>query len=99
MLGLTLPDWFTPENARTIALVVMVVAALLVLVVIRFVQKMVMKLACAIVLVVIGFIAWHERTDLADCARTCECRLLVFDVKIPTDQLPADQDVVCGDRG
>jgi hypothetical protein len=50
------------------------------------------------VLVAIGALAWYERADLADCAKTCECKILGFDVTIPTEDLPANPKVVCGDN-
>jgi hypothetical protein len=86
VLGLTLPDWIDPDSARTIALVVGSSAVVLAIVVLRFVQKLVMKVAFTAVLALIALFAWTQRADLSDCARTCECRLLGFDVEIPRDQ-------------
>lgn len=88
MLGLTLPDWIDPDNARTIALVVGLGALVLAVLVLRFVQKMVMKVAFTAVLALIALLAWTQRADLADCAKTCECNLLGFDIEIPQDQRP-----------
>ena len=85
---MTLPDWIDPDNARTIALVVALAAIVLAVIVIRFVQKVVMKVAFTAVLALIALVAWTQRADLADCARTCECRVLGFDIEIPQDQRP-----------
>ena len=98
MPGFTLPEWFTPDNLRTISLVVGIGAVVLAVMVMRFVQKLVMKLTFTVVLVAIGALAWYERADLADCAKTCECKILGFDVKIPTEDLPANPKVVCGEN-
>jgi Tfp pilus assembly major pilin PilA len=89
VLGLTLPDWIDPDNARTIALVVAGVAIVLAVVVIRFVQKLVVKVAFTAVLALVALVAWTQRADLADCAKTCECKVLGFEVEIPQDQRPA----------
>lgn len=97
-MALTLPSWFTPANARTIALVVLVLSLVMTFLVLRFVQQMMMKLGLTLAMLLIAFIAWHERADLQNCAKTCECRMLVFDVKIPSDKLPDNSSVVCGDR-
>lgn len=98
MLGLSLPDSLSPDDVRNGALVVGIAAIVLAVLVLRFVQKLVMKLTFTAVLLVIGALAWYERADLADCAKTCECRILGVDVTIPTDDLPTNRAVVCGDR-
>ncbi|HEX7095183.1 MAG TPA: hypothetical protein VF183_04835 [Acidimicrobiales bacterium] len=89
MLGVTLPDWIDPDNARTIALAVGIAALVLIVVVLRFVQKLVLKLAITAVLALVAILAWAERADLGDCAKTCECNLLGFDVEISADQNPS----------
>jgi hypothetical protein len=98
VLGLTLPDWFTPDNIRTIALVVGIGCVVLILLVMRFVQKLMMKLSLTVLLALVGFGAWYYRADLGDCAKTCECQVLHVDIKIPKDQLPADQSIVCAGK-
>jgi hypothetical protein len=84
VLGVTLPSWINPDNARTIALVVGIAALVLIVVVLRFIQKLVLKVAITIVLALVTFIAWNERADLGDCAKTCECRILGVDVEVPS---------------
>lgn len=82
MLAVTLPDWVTPENARTIALVVGIAAIVLIVFVLRFVQKLMMKIIVTVLLALIGLGAWYERADLEDCARTCSCRIFGQDINI-----------------
>lgn len=88
MLGLTFPEWFTPDNLRTIAIAVLVGALVLIFLVLRFVQKVMMKASFTVLLALVAFGAWHYRTELGDCARTCNCRVLGIDIKIPADQMP-----------
>jgi hypothetical protein len=97
VLAITLPDWITPGNLRVIALAVGLGALVLAFVVMRFVQKLVIRLTLTAVLVAIGALAWYERADLADCAKTCECNIVGFDVRIPKEDLPANATVVCGE--
>ena len=88
MLGVTLPDFIDPDNARALALVIGLAALVLIVVVLRFVQKLMLKIAMTALLALVAFAAWAERADLADCARTCECNVLGFDIEIPADKNP-----------
>lgn len=96
MLGLALPDSFSPDDVRTTALVVGVLAVVLVLLVLRFVQKLMMKLAATVLLGLVALGAFYYRSELGDCAKTCECRVLGIDIKIPKDDLPS-AGVGCAD--
>ena len=66
VLGMTLPEWFNPDNLRTIAIVVVVAMFVLWFLVMRFVQKLVMKAVFTLLLTLVAFGAWHERADLGD---------------------------------
>lgn len=98
MLGLSLPDSISPDDVRTTALVVAVLAVVLLLLVLRFVQKLMMKLTATVVLGLVVLGAFYYRGELADCAKTCECRVLGIDVKIPKGDLPPNAGVVCADK-
>jgi hypothetical protein len=78
-----LPEWLDADTLRTGALVVLGVMVVVAVLVARFVQKMVMKVVLLGVLVGLGILVWAERAELADCARTCDCRLLGRDVEVP----------------
>ena len=91
MLALTLPEWFNPDNLRTIAIVVVVATVVVWFLVMRFVQKIVFKAVLTVLVAVVAFGAWHERADLGDCAKTCECKVLNVEVHIPQDQLPVNR--------
>lgn len=98
MLGIALPDSFSPDDVRTTALVVAVLAIVVMLLVLRFVQKLVMKLTATVLLALVAFGAFYYRNELGDCAKTCECRVLGIDIKIPKDDLPPNAGVVCADK-
>ena len=88
MLAAQLPSWANSDNLQWIALGVIVAMIVLMLLVLRFVQKLVLKGTLFGVFAIIGLIAWLERADLEDCARSCECSVVGFDVKIPADKNP-----------
>jgi hypothetical protein len=86
--GVTLPDWLDVDNVRTIALLVGLAALVVAFMVIRFVQKMVVKLVATVLLVGLAALAWYQRADLGDCAKTCECKLLGFTIETPRSDSP-----------
>ena len=88
MLGVTLPDWLDVDNVRTLALIVGLAAIVVAFVVIRFVQKLVVKTIATVLLVGIAALAWYQRADLGDCAKTCECKLLGFTIETPRSDSP-----------
>ncbi len=88
MLAAQLPDWADSENLKWITILVIVVMILAMLFVVRFVQKIMLKVTLFVVFAAIAGLAWAERADLSDCARTCSCRVLWQDVKIPKDKNP-----------
>lgn len=90
MLVAALPDWLDPNLLQWVILVVIAVLLYLMYVVVRFVQRAAIKLVLFALLAGIGVSLWVQRTDLQDCARTCECSLYGQTVDVPWDQLPED---------
>ena len=90
MLVAALPDWLDPNLLQWVILVVIAVLLYLMYVVVRFVQRAVIKIVLFALLAGIGVSLWVQRTDLQDCARTCECSLYGQTVDVPWDQLPED---------
>jgi hypothetical protein len=88
VLAVTLPDWLDADNMRNVALIVALVAVVVAFLVIRFVQKLMLKIVTTVVLVGIAALAWYQRADLADCAKTCECKVLGFTVETPRSDTP-----------
>ena len=88
MIAAQLPSWANSDNLQWIALGVIVAMIVLMLLVLRFIQKLVLKGTLFGIFAIIGLIAWLERADLEDCARSCECSVVGFDVKIPADKNP-----------
>ncbi len=92
-----LPDWLDPELLTWLILVVIAVLLYLMYVVVRFVQKVVLKVVLFALLAGIGLSLWVQRSDLEDCARSCECSLYGQTVEIPWEQLPEDVRVRLSD--
>jgi hypothetical protein len=88
MLAAQLPSWANSDNLQWIALGVIAAMVVLMLLVLRFIQKLVLKGTLFLLCAVIGLIAWIERDDLKDCADTCKCKVVGFDVEIPADKNP-----------
>ena len=88
MLAAQLPSWANSDNLQWIALVVIGAMVVLMLLVLRFIQKLMLKGTLFLIFAVIGLIAWVERDDLKDCADTCKCKVVGFDVEIPADKNP-----------
>jgi hypothetical protein len=88
MLAAQLPSWANSDNLRWITLGVIIGMVVLMLLVLRFIQKLVLKGTLFGIFAIIGLVAWVERADLGDCATTCSCKIVGFDVKIPADKNP-----------
>ena len=92
-----LPDWLDPELLTWVILVVIAVVLYLMYVVARFVHRVALKLVLFALLAGIGLSLWMQRTELEDCARTCECSLYGRTVEVPWEQLPEDVRVRLAD--
>lgn len=97
MLLAALPDWLDPELLQWIILVVIAVLLYSMYVVVRFVQRVALKLVLFGLLAGVAVSLWAQRTDLEDCARTCECSLYGQTVEVPWEQLPDDLRVRLAD--
>ena len=97
MLLAALPDWLDPELLQWIILVVIAVLLYVMYVVVRFVQRAALKLVLFGLLAGVAVSLWIQRTDLENCARTCECSLYGQTVEVPWEQLPDDLRVRLAD--
>jgi hypothetical protein len=85
-----LPEWLDPQLLTWLILVVIAVLLYMMYVVVRFVQRVVLKVVLVGLLAGVGLSLWVQRTDLEDCARSCECSLYGQTVEVPWEQLPED---------
>jgi hypothetical protein len=88
MLAAQLPSWANSDNLQWIALGVIAAMLVLMFLVLRFIQKLVLKGTLFLLCAAVALVAWIERDDLKDCAETCKCRVVGFDVEIPADKNP-----------
>ncbi len=54
----------------------------------RFIRKVVLKAALVAALIGLGVALWIQRAELSDCADTCSCTLFGREVRIPADKHP-----------
>ena len=87
-----LADWLglgTPTEVVTGSGVVLLV---LVLLVVRFIQKLILRIVLVGLMVLVGIGIYVSRDELAECTRTCSCQLAGQDVDVPLcrDRFPGD---------
>ena len=82
-LAFTLPQSLSLEELRTWLIVAGAAFLLLAFAAMRFVQKMAVRGTLAVICVALGLLCYVERSQLADCARTCDCNVLSLEVNIP----------------
>ncbi len=83
-----LPSWLDTNTLQWLILAVIAVLVVSMLVIVRFIQKLVMKTALIAVVVGLGLSLWVQRANLDDCLLTCECSLYGKEVRVTYDQLP-----------
>lgn len=89
---MVLADWLglgTPGEVVGGAGVVLLV---LVLLVVRFIQKLVLRLVLVGLMVLVGIGVYVSRDELAECTETCSCQLFGQDVDVPfcRESFPGD---------
>ena len=73
------PAWFA-DNLPQIAVGTLL---LLIVVVLRLVQKMAIRLALLVAIALVGLLVYVNRAPLRSCARDCECELGGRRVTVP----------------
>lgn len=88
-----LPKSLDADALRTLTLASVGASIMLVLIVLRFVQKMVLRVVLVGALVGAGLYAWSQRAELSDCAPpTCACTFAGYDVQVDTPGCRNDQE-------
>lgn len=83
----TLPAWADPDllaGASILGLVLLLVAAFLV---VRLLRK-VLRVALLVVILVAGVGLWDQRVELRTCVDDCACTLFGQPVQVPLDRNP-----------
>lgn len=78
------PDWLDSEALRDGAVVALGLLGVLAALVVRFVSRMVARVVLLGAIAGLAAFVWFSRAELGECAQTCECQLLGFDVEVPT---------------
>jgi len=90
---LATPSWFTDSNLKTLAVGILIALAAMSFIVTRFVQKMAVKLALLVICVGLGAAVFVQRSNLSDCATTCNCKVFGVKVKVSGTAATACQSV------
>jgi len=83
-----LPAWLDPDTLRWLILAAIVFLGMTVLMIMRFIRKLVVRTALLAIVAGLGLSLWVQRADLETCVQTCSCSLYGKDVSISLDQLP-----------
>lgn len=86
VLAVSLPSFITPDRLRWIIPLVTLAMFFAAFWVVRFITKLAIKASILGVIAIFLFTLWIQRSDLGDCAKTCECSLYSIDVDITQDQ-------------
>jgi hypothetical protein len=78
-----LPSWLDVSNVRSIALIVVIGAAIFGLVFLFKMQRQGARVFFVLLALTIGLGAWFYRAGLADCTKDCSCSMLGYEV--PSD--------------
>ncbi len=78
-----LPRSLDSVTLQRIAIGVLIGLAVLMFIVFRFVQKLATRIVLLAVILGLAALTWAQRDELGDCARTCDCRVLGYDVRVP----------------
>jgi hypothetical protein len=77
-----LPETLDPDALRTIALVVLAVLVVAAFLVLRMIRKMVLRVVLLGLLAGLGVYVWYERDTLRGCVPDCACSVAGFDVHV-----------------
>ena len=83
-----LPAWADPERLRSIAVVGIVVALVLLVLAFQLLRRLVVRMVVVLVLAALAIGLWDQRSELGDCVATCDCSLFGQVVEVPLDLNP-----------
>ena len=75
-----LPSWLDVTNVRTIALLVVIAAAIMGVYFVFKMQRAGLRVFFTLLFLTIGLGAWFYRAGLADCTKDCSCSMLGYEV-------------------
>ncbi len=78
----TVPSGLNVDNVKNIAIGAFVGIGGLMIIVLRFVHKIILKAGMAVVLVTLGIGTYAQRANLNDCAQKCKCTVFGQDLKL-----------------
>jgi len=83
-----LPEWFSVETSKNLTIVALVLLGILLLLVLRFISKILIKFSVIVIILALAFGIWSERSDLSGCINTCDCEIFGQRIQIPLNKNP-----------
>ena len=84
----SLPEWLSPEISKNLSIVALVILGILLLLVLRFISKVILKFAFIVIIVALALGVWSEKSELSGCINTCDCEIFGQRIQIPLNKNP-----------
>ena len=84
----SLPEWLSPEISKNLSIVALVLLGILLLLVLRFISKVILKFAFMAIIVALALGVWSEKSQLSGCINTCDCEIFGQKLQIPPSKNP-----------
>ena len=83
-----LPEWVSPKLVENLTIVALVLLGVILLLILRFVSKLLLKLIFLTIVFALALGVWSERSELSGCISTCSCEIFGQNIQIPLDKNP-----------
>ena len=84
----SLPEWLSPEISKNLSIVALVLLGILLLLVLRFISKVILKFAFIVIIAALALGVWSEKSELSGCINTCDCEIFGQKLQIPPNKNP-----------
>jgi len=84
----SLPEWLSPEISENLSIVALVILGILLLLVLRFISKVILKFAFIVIIAALALGVWSEKSELSGCINTCDCEIFGQKLQIPPNKNP-----------
>ena len=84
----SLPEWLSPEISENLSIGALVILGILLLLVLRFISKVILKFAFIVIIAALALGVWSEKSELSGCINTCDCEIFGQKLQIPPNKNP-----------
>ena len=83
-----LPEWVSLKLVENLTIVALVLLGVILLLILRFVSKLLLKLSFLTIVFALALGVWSERSELSGCISTCSCEIFGQNIQIPLGKNP-----------